>query len=148
MRGAAWRLGAGSQLWKLQPQPGQLKPTDDPVGRQPIKLLQPKRSLVNAISSSDTVTLELTGPLERLVGEGVVQLPVSQRQLGEVLAALVEQCPETQEHLGSAAELRHCDGPLPPGFLVIRDGTTVPARLETPIDPGERLTLLSIISGG
>ena len=103
---------------------------------------------MNAISSSDTVTLELTGPLERLVGEGVVCLPVFQGRLGEVLAALVEQCPEAQEHLGSAAELRNSDGPLPAGFLVIRDGATVPARLATPVLPGDRLTLLSIISGG
>lgn len=103
---------------------------------------------MNPVSSPDTLTLELTGPLQRLVGEGVVQLPVCSGRLGQVLAALVEHCPETQEHLSSAAELRHSNGPLPPGFLVIRDGATVPPRLETPVNAGDRLTLLSIISGG
>lgn len=103
---------------------------------------------MSATFSSDTVLLELTGPLQRLVGQGEVQLSASGGRLGELLAALVEHCPEAQEHLTSAAELRQASGPLPPGFLVVRDGTTVPARLETPVHPGEKLTLLSIISGG
>jgi molybdopterin converting factor small subunit len=103
---------------------------------------------VNPISPADTVTLELTGPLERLVGDGVVQLSTCGGRLGELLAALVEHCPDAQQHLSTATELRQGDGPLPPGFLVIRDGTTIPARLETRVNPGDRLTLLSIISGG
>lgn len=103
---------------------------------------------MNDIASPDTVTLELTGPLERLVGDGLVQLSISTGRLGDVLAALVEQHPQAQEHLGAIAELRDADGPLPPGFLVIREGVTVAARLDTPVEPGDRLTLLSIISGG
>lgn len=103
---------------------------------------------MNPVSSPDTITLELTGPLQRLVGEVAVQLSVGGGRLGQVLAALVEHFPEAQEHLSSATELRQSNGPLPPGFLVIRDGATVPSRLETPVNAGDRLTLLSIISGG
>jgi sulfur carrier protein ThiS len=100
-------------------------------------------------TSARCLTLELTGPLERLVGTPVLELPVdSSSRLGAVLASLVDQHPDAAAHLSSSDSLRCSDGPLPPGFLVIRDGVAVPARLETPVRPGDRLTLLSFISGG
>lgn len=99
--------------------------------------------------SEHCLTLELTGPLERLIGIGVVELPVAAGDsLGDVLAALVDRYPGAAAHLAAAAELRRGDGALPPGFLVVRDGAAVAARLDWSVTPGDRLTLLSLISGG
>jgi molybdopterin converting factor small subunit len=104
---------------------------------------------MNPTGSQPCVTLELTGPLERLIGQGVVDLPLSDSgRLGEILAALVDRYPDAQGQLAVADELRLAEGPLPAGFLVIRDAVAVAARLETPVNPGDRLTLLSLISGG
>ena len=105
---------------------------------------------MNPTRSQDAcVTLELTGPLERLVGQGVVALPLGDgRRLGEILAALVDRYPQAQGQLALADQLRLADGPLPAGLLVIRDAVALAARLETPVHAGDRLTLLSLISGG
>lgn len=104
---------------------------------------------MNPLSSQACLTLELTGPLERLVGAEVIELPVeAETRLGDILAALVDRYPEAAGHLSTAGELRRDEGPLPPGFLVVRDGAAVAARLETPVASGDRLTLLSFISGG
>lgn len=104
--------------------------------------------LQNDTDTADRVTLELTGPLENLVGAPSLDLPIGRGRIGDLLAELVERHPEARGHLAEPAELRRDDGSLPPGFLVIRDGAAVPARLESPIAAGERLTLLSMISGG
>ncbi len=104
---------------------------------------------MNPTRSQPCVTLELTGPLERLVGQGVVDLPLSDGgRLGEVLATLVDRYPQAEGQLAVADQLRLAEGPLPAGFLVIRDTVALAARLETPVTPGDRLTLLSLISGG
>lgn len=99
--------------------------------------------------SDREIIVELTGPLERAVGR--TEVPVhcpGELRLGAILARLVEQHPETSPLLGDAAGFMRPDGEFPPGILVIRDSQTIPARLETPVAAGDRLTLMPLISGG
>lgn len=104
---------------------------------------------MSSVTSQSPVTLELTGPLQRLVGDALVELSVGPASnLGVLLAALVDRFPAAADHLAPAGELRCGEGAMPVGFLLIRDGAAVPASLTTPVTAGERLTLLSVISGG
>lgn len=95
------------------------------------------------------VTLELTGPLERVVGCGEVTIPAeAEDRLGRVVGGLVRRYPDAATLLAKASFFDHREGSFPPGFLVIRDGAAIAARLETPVAAGERLTLMPMISGG
>ena len=105
-----------------------------------------------AVSESDNsacVTIELTGPLERIVGRREVAVPSdAEDSLGRVMAELVRHHPDTAAYLADPQELGRNDGGFPAGFLVIRDGQAIPPRLETPVAAGQRLTLMPMISGG
>lgn len=104
---------------------------------------------MSSVTSQSPVTLELTGPLQRLVGDAPVELGVGPASnVGELLAALVDRFPAAAEHLATAEQLRRGEGTMPAGFLLIRGGAAVAASLTTPVTAGERLTLLSVISGG
>ncbi len=95
------------------------------------------------------IILELTGPLERAVGQSRVCLKDFPGScLGDVLTELVRQQPAAASVLGSVDHLQAAVGTLPAGVLVIRDSRPIAARLETPIAAGDRLTLMLMISGG
>lgn len=99
--------------------------------------------------SDREIILELTGPLERAAGRAEVALRCNgEQRLGVVLASLAALHPETAHLLGDVDRFSTATGELPPGILVIRDSQTIPARLETPIAAGDRLTLMPLISGG
>lgn len=96
-----------------------------------------------------SVTLELTGPLERVVGASEVTIPAeADDRLGRVVGRLVQKYPDAAQYLADETFFQQSEGKFPPGFLVIRDGATIAARLETPVAAGDRLTLMPIISGG
>ena len=95
------------------------------------------------------VWIELTGPLQRAVGEDEVRLDwPSEDSLGEVLKALLSSHPEAGDLLGDARSLELPDAGVPPGLLVIRGAIVLPPTLDTLIAPGDRLTLMPLISGG
>ena len=95
------------------------------------------------------LTLELTGPLARIVGCGEIQIPSDAHdRLGRVIGRLVRKHPDAAPFLAEASFLEQSEGAFPPGILVIRDGAAIAARLDTPVAPGERLTLMPMISGG
>ena len=95
------------------------------------------------------VTIELTGPLERIAGRREVAVPAAaEASLGRVIAELVRRHPDTAAYLADPEELERNEGGFPAGFLVIRDGQAIPPRLETPVAAGQRLTLMPMISGG
>lgn len=99
--------------------------------------------------SETEITLELTGPLARVVGQSEVSLPCEpDDRLGAVLVRLVSTFPAAEGILGSRTSLETAAGKLPPGLLVVRNAATVPSQLETPVAAGERITLLPMISGG
>lgn len=95
------------------------------------------------------LTLELTGPLERVVGHSELTVPAAHDdRLGQVIGRLVRQHPDAASLLADSEYFEQSEGSFPPGFLVIRDGAAIEARLETPVAAGQRLTLMPMISGG
>ncbi len=95
------------------------------------------------------VILELTGPLERAVGAAEVTVPLeSPPCLGRVISRLVRDHPAAGHYLGDIERFAAAEGDFPAGLLVIREGIALAARLETSVTPGERLTLMPLISGG
>jgi molybdopterin converting factor small subunit len=98
---------------------------------------------------ADSCTIELTGPLEVALGRRsvVVACPAA-GTIGSLLASLVAEHPGAARFLGEAARLAEATGPLPTAMLVVRDGAALPASLEVAVRPGDRLTLLPMISGG
>ena len=102
-----------------------------------------------ALTPINGLTLELTGPLARVVGSSEIQIPaVQDDRLGRVIARLVREHPDAAPFLAEASFLEQGEGTFPPGILVIREGAAIAARLDTPVAPGERLTLMPMISGG
>lgn len=100
-------------------------------------------------STINTVTIELTGPLERAVGQERLQIDWPHAApLGQLLLRISDDFPSAADLLGDRSRLEPADGDCPPGVLVIRDGEAIPPRLETVIEPGQRLTLMPMISGG
>jgi sulfur carrier protein ThiS len=99
--------------------------------------------------SADSCTIEFTGPLEVALGRRSMDVacpaPVT---IGGLLARLVAEHPEAGRFLGDGTRLAEATGPLPTAVLVIRDGAALPASLAVEVRPGERLTLLTMISGG
>ncbi len=100
------------------------------------------------MTNEQKIRLELTGPIERIVGQSVVELESPTGTLGGLLAGLVQEHAETSSYLGDAETLGQMDGRLPPGLLVIRGGEVLPGSLATPVVPGETLKLMPMISGG
>jgi len=99
--------------------------------------------------TADVCTIELAGPLETTLGRRFVDVPrPASGTVGGLLARLVVEHPEAGRFLGDAARLAEATGPLPAAVLVIRDGAALPASLEVAVRPGDRLTLLPMISGG
>jgi ThiS family. len=97
----------------------------------------------------DKIHLKLTAQLERAAGTGEAEVDCESKQsLGIILARLTKIYPETTAILGQTCQLELSQGALPPGLLVIRDSTVIPARLETTVSAGDRLTLMLMISGG
>lgn len=100
------------------------------------------------MTEGQKIRLELTGPLERIVGQGLVELESPTGTLGGLLAALVQEHPDTSAYLGDPATWDQGEGKLPSGLLVIREGEALPGSLATPVTPGETLKLMPMISGG
>jgi hypothetical protein len=99
--------------------------------------------------TKNEIILELTGPLERAAGCSEVRiLSESTQTLSSVLMCLLKDYPETKNILGESSRYIAMEGELPPGLLVIRDSVALQARLETRVEPGNRLTLMPMISGG
>lgn len=95
------------------------------------------------------VWIELTGPLQRAVGEDEVRLDwPGEASLGELLKSLLSSHPDARDLLGDAQSLELPDAAVPAGLLVIRGAIVLPPTLDTPIAPGDRLTLMPLISGG
>lgn len=95
------------------------------------------------------LTLELTGPLERAVGHSELTVSAAPNdRLGQVIGRLVRKHPDAASLLAEPTYFDQNEGSFPPGFLVIRDGAAIDARLETPVAAGQRLTLMPMISGG
>lgn len=99
--------------------------------------------------SIDSCTIDVTGPLEVALGRRSVEVACpAVGTLGGLLARLVAEHPGAARILGDAARLAEATGPLPTAVLVVRDGAALPAALEVEVRPGDRLTLLPMISGG
>jgi molybdopterin converting factor small subunit len=99
--------------------------------------------------TKNEIILELTGPLERAAGCSEVRiLSESAQTLSSVLMCLLTDYPQTKNVLGESSRYIVTEGELPPGLLVIRDSVALQARLETRVEPGDRLTLMPMISGG
>lgn len=100
-------------------------------------------------AADPSVWIELTGPLQRAVGEDEVRLDwPNEASLGELLKSLLSSHPEAADLLGDPQTLELPDAAVPSGLLVIRGAIVLPPTLETPIAPGDRLTLMPLISGG
>lgn len=99
--------------------------------------------------NTGTITIELSGPLERALSKTVVEVdsPAS-LTLGELFTRIGEQYPEARRFLGCEADPLPGEGPLPGGLLVIRDSAVLPSRLETTVNVGDQLALMPMISGG
>jgi hypothetical protein len=80
-----------------------------------------------------------------LLGDRIANWTIT---IGGLLARLVAEHPEAGRFLGDGTRLAEATGPLPTAVLVIRDGAALPASLAVEVRPGERLTLLTMISGG
>lgn len=101
------------------------------------------------MTDSQRIVLELTGPLERAVGQEEVAIPWSgEGRLGDLLKQFCEAHPAASEWLDADGGLTRPDAEFPAGFLVIRDSAALSASLETSVTAGERLTLMPLISGG
>jgi len=101
------------------------------------------------VESNSRVTLELTGPLERAVGRGEVVIYLNgENRLGQLVGRLVQEYPAAADIIADESFFQKCEGNLPPGLLVIRDGVAIAAKLDTEIVAGQRLTLMPMISGG
>jgi hypothetical protein len=101
------------------------------------------------MADSSPITLELTGALERVIGRSHVTLHCSQEQPAtELFRRLLHEYPALKLYLG-----RH-DGDdserfsWPRGFLLVRDSQMLPSSPDTIVYPGDRLTLIQMISGG
>lgn len=93
------------------------------------------------------IILELTGPLERVLGRATVTLDCPQEQPAtRVFRQLLREYPELEPYLGRD------DGsecfPWPRGLLLVRDSQMLPPSPATRVHPGDRLTLVQMISGG
>ena len=101
------------------------------------------------MSESTRIVLELTGPLERAVGRDEVTIPwTGNGRLGDLLLRFCHDYPAAGEWLDGDGGLGRPDAAFPAGFLVIRDSAALPAKLDTPVVAGDRLTLMPLISGG
>jgi molybdopterin converting factor small subunit len=96
-----------------------------------------------------SITLELTGPLERAVGRDEVVIAWSgDGRLGDLLRQFCRDYPAAAELLGGDAHWSSPDAAYPAGMLVIRDSAALAPKMETAIAAGDRLTLMPLISGG
>jgi hypothetical protein len=93
------------------------------------------------------VTLEFSGPLQRAMQSGELTVQGSGPcTISTVLAALMHTQQAAVGALGVSPET--VSDKLPPGLLVLRNRVLLPLRPETTVTPGERLTLMPMISGG
>jgi hypothetical protein len=97
----------------------------------------------------NNILIELTGPLERAAGCSQVQLPCdSPLSLRTIFIQLLAEYPATGSVLGNVERHSSPEGYFPPGLLVICDSFAIKAGPDTLVDPGHRITLMSMISGG
>ncbi len=93
------------------------------------------------------VTLEFSGPLQRNMQTSELTVQGSGPcNISSVLTALLHSQPAAAAALGATPE--SVSETLPPGLLVLRNRVLLPLRPETSLQPGERLTLMPMISGG
>jgi sulfur carrier protein ThiS len=93
------------------------------------------------------VHLEFSGPLQRAMQTSELTVQGSGTcTISTVLAALLHSQPAAAASLGIAPET--VASALPPGLLVLQNRVLLPLRPETIVQPGERLTLMPMISGG
>jgi molybdopterin converting factor small subunit len=89
--------------------------------------------------SNAAVTIELFGVPRARAGRQEVVVPAT--TAGEALAALVDACPDL-------AGVCRPDGRLAPHYLLSLDGQRFVTDLDQPLQPGDRLLLLSADAGG
>ena len=93
------------------------------------------------------VTLEFSGPLQRAMQTRELTVTGSGAcTLASILAALLVAQPRAAQALAVPAD--SVATTLPPGLLVLRNRVLLPLKPETSVTPGERLTLMPMISGG
>lgn len=93
------------------------------------------------------VTLEFSGPLQRAMQFTELTVQGSGPcTISSVLAALLHSQPAAANALAASPET--VSRTLPPGLLVLRNRTLLPLHPDTTVTPGERLTLMPMISGG
>lgn len=101
------------------------------------------------MNANASIILELTGPLERAVGQDEVAIAWSgEGRLGDLLRQFCRAYPTAAELLGGDAHWAGDDAEYPAGILVIRDSAALAPKMETAIAAGDRLTLMPLISGG
>ncbi len=86
-----------------------------------------------------TITIELFG-MPRARG-GVRELVVSAGTVGEALAQVVAKCP-------ALVDVVNADGRLASQYLLSLDGKRFVSDVSQPLQPGDRLLLLSSDAGG
>jgi molybdopterin converting factor small subunit len=89
--------------------------------------------------SLPTITIELFGMPRAKAG--VRELVVSAGTIGEALAKVIEKCP-------ALADVVNADGKLTPQYLLSLDGKRFVSDVLQPLQPGDRLLLLSSDAGG
>ncbi len=95
------------------------------------------------------LTVELSGPLENLLGQDQVRLQVpSDCRIVDVFAALLKEHPQVADYFGLAELSVGSQETLPAGVLVVQDDRSLPLKPDTMIDCGQPVALMALVSGG